>query len=64
MWDVETGLFQRAADCAIRPHLPPLPACPLRVFPCSVPRQQAAADDVTTDYLGMAVERVQQLRWA
>ena len=31
--------------------------------PCSVPRQQAAADDVTTDYLGTAVERVQQLRW-
>lgn len=30
---------------------------------CSVPRQQAAADDVTTDYLGTAVERVQQLRW-
>lgn len=29
----------------------------------SVPRQQAAADDVTTDYLGTAVERVQQLRW-
>lgn len=27
----------------------------------SVPRQQAAADDVTTDYLGTAVERVQQL---
>ena len=29
---------------------------------CSVPRQQAAADAVTTDYLGTAVERVQQLR--
>ncbi|KAL4419982.1 hypothetical protein ABPG75_007080 [Micractinium tetrahymenae] len=27
----------------------------------SVPRQQAAADDVTTDYLGTAVDRVQQL---
>lgn len=30
---------------------------------CSVPRQQAAADDVTTDYMGTAVERVQQLRY-
>jgi hypothetical protein len=29
-----------------------------------VPRQQVAADEVTTDYVGTAVERVQQLRWA
>ena len=41
--------------------LPAPPASPLP-YCCSVPRQQAAADDVTTDYLGTAVERVQQLR--
>ena len=28
----------------------------------SVPRQEAAADGTTTDYLGTGVERVQQLR--
>ena len=30
----------------------------------SVPRQQAAADESTLDYMGLAVERVQQLRQA
>ena len=46
--------------CPLAPHQPrlprPAPSCR------SVPRQQAAAADVTTDYLGTAVERVQQLR--
>ena len=47
------------------PHAAALLRAPLLpVLFCSVPRQQAAADDVTTDYLGTAVERVQQLRCA
>jgi hypothetical protein len=58
-WPAQAGRSNQPPN--LRPPLPLLslllPCC------CSVPRQQAAADDVTTDYMGTAVERVQQLRW-